>query len=123
MKIKLPVCTSKIEDGKLITEESEIEVELITSLACQMRFEATFPQLAQHEDLYSYTERIYNLGGVSVGKTLSLLKTLYCWIDIDVPFLKFVDMFNFTNQDYLKRLTQKLRETFEIILDGSAEKN
>ena len=52
MKAKLPIITKdEIVDGKRIFEYAEKEVEINTSLTCQIRWEANFPEQAKRESI------------------------------------------------------------------------
>ena len=122
MEVTLPVQKVKISNGKKIVESREQSFELDMTLAAQMRYEAKFPELAKKESLYDYTKRILTYD-VSREQALSLLKTLYCWFATDMSFIDFVKMFDFTDKKYINNLFKRMYEIFEIIFDGSSEKN
>ena len=124
MKIKLPIQTKEIVDGKLVKKESEKVFDLDTSLAAQIRFETKFPDLAQREDLDGYSKRICKVEDLSVAVIISKMKMLYCWFDTDMCFIDFLKMFDLTDTDYtVNKLTKAIKEVFELIFSGSAEKN
>lgn len=123
MKISLPIYKpDRIENGKVKINEYEQSFELITSLASEMRYEALFPKMAEHEDLITYTDRIIN-SKPSREKWLSELKVLYCWLDTDLSFIEFIDLFAQPNEEYIKKLSKRLKEIFDVVCNGSAEKN
>ena len=123
MKIKLPVQVKEIENGKLIRKRDSIEFDVDVSLASQMRYEKKFPELAQNEDLLNYSRRIREHEGISLAKILSELKLFYCWLDTQVEFDDFLKLIDLTDKEYVKEFTKALSESFDIILNGSAEKN
>lgn len=124
MKIKLPIQTKEIVNGELVKKQSEKVFDLDTSLASQIRFETKFPELAQREDLDGYSKRICKVEELSVAVIISKMKMLYCWFDTDLCFIDFLKLFDLTDTDYtVNKLTKAIKEAFELIFDGSAEKN
>lgn len=124
MKIKLPIQTKEIVNGELVKKQSEKVFDLDTSLASQIRFETKFPELAQKEDLDGYSKRICKVEELSVAVIISKMKMLYCWFDTDLCFIDFLKLFDLTDTDYtVNKLTKAIKEAFELIFDGSAEKN
>ena len=124
MKIKLPIQTKEIVNGELVKKQSEKVFDLDTSLASQIRFESKFPELAQREDLDGYSKRICKVEELSVAVIISKMKMLYCWFDTDLCFIDFLKLFDLTDTDYtVNKLTKAIKEAFELIFDGSAEKN
>ena len=122
MEITLPIQKAKLENGKKVVMSKEEIFDLDMTLAAQIRYEAKFPELAKHEDLYGYTKRILEQP-LSQAKIISLLKTLYCWFDTNIQFIDFVKLFDFTDRNYIGKLIKKLDEVFNIIMNSSAEKN
>ena len=120
MRFKFPVLRKEIVDGKVKKEKGYIDFDVDAS---QVRYETKFPDLAKREDLYNYSKRIGQIKELSTGKILSWLKLLYCWIDTDLEFIDFLKLFDLTDQDYVKEFTKVLADSFNKILDGSAEKN
>lgn len=124
MKIKLPIQTKEIANGELVKKQGEKVFDLDTSLASQIRFETKFPELAQREDLEGYSKRICKVEELSVAVIISKMKMLYCWFDTDLCFIDFLKLFDLTDTDYtVNKLTKSIKEAFELIFDGSAEKN
>ena len=123
MKIKLPIQTKEIINGQLIKKESEKIVEVDTSLASQIRFESKFPDLAQKEDLEGYSKRICAIEQLSAPVIISKMKMLYCWFDTDITFIDFLKLFDLTDIEYINKMTNAIKEAFEIIFSASAEKN
>lgn len=123
MKVKLPIQTKEIKDDKLVKELSEKEFELDMSLASQIRFEAKFPQLAEKEDLFGYSKRICEIKDMSAAIIISKMKMLYCWFETDMDFIEFLKMFDLTDELYVEKLTSKMQEIFNLVFNGSAEKN
>ena len=123
MKIQLPIQEKYIKDGELIKEQGEKEFELDMSLASQIRFETKFPELSTREDLYGYTKRISEVKELSGAVIISKMKMLYCWFDTDLSFIDFLKMFDLSDMEYSQKLTDKIHQIFEIIANGSSEKN
>ena len=123
MKIELHTQTKEIKNGKLEKKEDLFVADLDMSLASQIRFEAKFPELAQREDLYNYSRRINEIKESSTAVLISKMKMLYCWFDTDISFINFLKLFDLTDEVYVKRLTNEIKEIFDLIADGSAEKN
>ena len=97
--------------------------DLDMSLASQIRFEAKFPDLAQREDLYNYSKRISEVKEMSAPVLISKMKMLYCWFDTDVSFVDFLKLFDLTDKEYVEKLTGEIKTVFDLVMDGSAEKN
>ena len=123
MRITLPVQSKEIKEGKVVTTESEQEFELDMSLNAQIRFETKFPTLASREDIFGYSQRIFEIKGQSAELFISKLKLIYCWFDTEMDFKDFLRLFDLTDEKYVKKLVTALNTTFEIIADSSAEKN
>ena len=123
MKVELHTQTKEIKNGKLVKKQGVFDADLDMSLASQIRYEAKFPELAQREDLYSYSKRISEIKELSAAVIISKMKMLYCWFDTDVSFVDFLKMFDLTDEEYVKRLTNEIKTAFDLIVDGSAEKN
>lgn len=123
MKIKLPIQTKEIIDGKLVKKETYKEFEVDTSLASQIRFESKFPALASKEDLEGYSKRICAIEELSAPIIISKMKMLYCWFDTEISFIDFLKLFDLTDIEYINKMTTAIKEAFEIIFNASAEKN
>jgi len=124
IEIKIPIVKSDIiEDGKRVVEYGEQPMLLDMSLVAQMRWEQKFPVNAEKEDLESYTERISKNKKVSSAVIISKLKTIYCYLDTNISFIEFLEMFDLTQADYVEKLTDAFKNAFEIILGSSSEKN
>lgn len=123
MKVKFPIQRKQLVDGKVTKEKQYIDFDVDVSLASQVRYETKFPDLAKREDLYNYSKRISEIKELSTAKILSWFKLLYCWIDIDIEFIEFLKLFDLTDQKYVEELVKILQESFDKILEGSAEKN
>ena len=54
---------------------------------------------------------------------LSNMKILYCWFDTELTFIEFLKLFDLTDIDYIKQLTEEIKTIFDLVLNGSAEKN
>ena len=123
MKIKLPIQTKEIVNGELVKKQSEKVFDLDTSLASQIRFETKFPELAQKEDLEGYSKRICKVEELSVAVIISKMKMLYCWFDTELEFIDFLKLYDLTDIEYIKKMTNAIKEAFELIFNASAEKN
>ena len=123
MKVKLPIQTKEIVDNKLVKKTSEQIFDVDTSLASQMRFESKFPKLAEREDLYGYSRRIFEIEDLTAPVIISKMKMLYCWFDTEISFVEFVKLFDLSEPKYVKELTNAMKTIFELIFEESAEKN
>ena len=123
MKVELKTQKKQIVNGKLEIQEGKFVADLDMSLASQIRYEAKFPELAKVEDLYSYSKRISEVKETTAGVIISKMKMLYCWFDTDISFVDFLKLFDLTDLEYVNRLTTEIHNIFEIIINGSAEKN
>ncbi len=124
MKVKLPVVIkNEIVDKKHVFETEEKEFDVDMSLACQMRWETKFPELAEKETVIDYATRTSNLKSQNAAVILSKLKFLYCLFDTEMSFIQFVKMFDFTNEKYVKGLLDRIQEIFSLVMGSSSEKN
>lgn len=123
MKVTLNTQTKEIKNGKLEKIKGTFTADLDMSLASQIRFEAKFPELAKNEDLIGYAQRLKDIKELSTAVVLSNMKILYCWFDTELTFIEFLKLFDLTDIDYIKQLTEEIKTIFDLILNGSAEKN
>lgn len=123
MKVTLNTQTKEIKNGKLEKIKGTFTADLDMSLASQIRFEAKFPELAKNEDLLGYAQRLKDINELSTAVIISNMKVLYCWFDTDLTFIEFLKLFDLTDIDYIKQLTEEIKTIFDLILNGSAEKN
>lgn len=123
MKVTLNTQTKEIKNGKVEKIKGTFTADLDMSLASQIRFEAKFPELAKNEDLISYAQRLKDTKELNAAIILSNMKVLYCWFDTDLTFIEFLKLFDLTDVDYIKQLTSEIKTVFDLILNGSAEKN
>jgi len=130
MKTTLPILKIDYDETTKTAKktESEIEVNIDTSVFAEQRWEENFPQQAARETLFAYVERIIGTDG-KIGKAniLSSLKALFCFIESNAlpDFKAFCQMFNVAESDYFNRLTDKISTVFDVALHGSVttEKN
>lgn len=123
MKVSLNTQKKEIENGKLKKVKGVFTADLDMSLASQIRFEAKFPELAKNEDLIGYAQRLKEIKELNTAVILSNMKVLYCWFDTDLTFIEFLKLFDLTDMDYIKKLTEEIKSVFDLVLNGSAEKN
>lgn len=123
MKFKFPVQTKKLVNGKIKKQKGFVDFDIDTSVASQMRYEINFPDLAQHEDLYGYSQRIRSIEGLTTAKILSELKLLYCWIETELSFIEFLKLIDLTDKEFVEDFTKAITNAFDLILNSSAEKN
>lgn len=123
MKITLHTQSKELKNGKIEKIKGTFTADLDMSLASQIRFEAKFPELAKNEDLIGYAKRLKETKELSTPIILSNMKILYCWFDTDLSFIDFLKLFDLTDLDYIKNLTNEIKEIFGLVLDSSAEKN
>ena len=123
MKVTLNTQTKEIKNGKIEKIKGTFTADLDMSLASQIRFEAKFPELAKNEDLIGYAQRLKDTKELNAAIILSNMKVLYCWFDTDLTFIEFLKLFDLTDIEYIKQLTSEIKTVFDLILNGSAEKN
>lgn len=128
MKIKLPTQSKEIvekENGdlELHIEQGEKEFDVDMTLLAQSRFEKNFPKMAEHENLLEYSQRICEIEDLKAEVILSKMKMLYCWFDTDMTYEEFVKLFDLTDKEYIEKLSTKIGKVFDLIFNGSAEKN
>lgn len=122
---KLPVQKKTIdeESNKLIVEKGEINVAIDTSIYAEERWEANFPQNAKKETLFAYIERVKKVGQLeSKAHILSNLKALYCFMEGQdiADFKSFLQLFDLADTNYIKKLVDKMKYVFELVLSTSA---
>nr|DAH53914.1 MAG TPA: hypothetical protein [Caudoviricetes sp.] len=123
MKVKLPVVTrDELVDGQRIFEYEEKEVTVDNSMRAQMRWEANFPELAKNENIIDYSERIRG-ARVSITSIIAELKVIYCFLDMDLSFDHFLQLFDFSQKKYIEKLIDSLKEAFGSVFSESSEKN
>ena len=105
----------------LETEEREVNVD--GTLAAQMRWEAKFPEMAQRESIVDYVGRIQEAQSREISVVISQLKAIYCFLETDLPFEKFIKMFDVSKQEYFEELVSRLRAAFDAIFSEASEKN
>lgn len=124
MKVKLPFITKdQMENGRRVLEYTDKEISVDSTLHSQMRWEARFPELAEHESIVDYITRIKEVDGTSIAVIISKMKVIYCFLDTELTFEQFLKMFDYSQKEYVKKLIERLKEAFEAIFDAAAEKN
>ena len=123
MKVTLNTQTKEIKNDKLEKIKGTFTADRDMSLASQIRFEAKFPELAKNEDLLGYAQRLKDINELSTAVIISNMKVLYCWFDTDLTFIEFLKLFDLTDIDYIKQLTEEIKTIFDLVLNSSAEKN
>ncbi len=124
IKTKLPIMKKTIDESekRLVLKESEIEVEIDTSLFAEERWEKNFPHNASKETLFAYIERVTSAGlAESKAHILSNLKALYCFMEGDeiADFKSFCQLFDLAEGEYIKKLIKKIKFIFELVLSSS----
>lgn len=124
MKVILPfVKKDEFKDGKRIFETEDRSVDIDNTLVAQMRWEANFPEIAARESIVDYAMRLKGESGENVSVLISKLKVLFCFFKLDVDFVSFLKMFDFSQREYVEGLIEKISEAFNAIFEGAAEKN
>lgn len=123
MKVELHTQKKEIVNGKLVKTNGTFVADLDMTLAAEQRFEIKFPDLAQKEDLFSYSQRITKIEGNSAPLLISKMKMLYCWFDTEISFIDFLKLFDLSDAEYVKNLAEEMKTIFDLIFEGSAEKN
>ena len=117
MKIELPIQKKEIIENEIKVEKSKKIFDLDMSLAGQLRYEAKFPELADKEDLVSYSQRVSSIDSLTVPVIISNMKALYCWFDTDITFVEFLKMFDFSDKEYVDELSKKIKEVL-VSMEG-----
>lgn len=124
IKTTLPVVEKSINDkNELVTVEKQIDVVIDTSLFAEERWEKNFPFNARNETLFAYIERTMNERKLEdEAWVLSNLKAIYCFMEGDaIPdFKSFCQIFDLTGGEYLKKLIEKIKFVFNLVLSDSA---
>ena len=124
MKVKLPfVKRDEIVGGKRVFETEEREINVDGTLAAQMRWEAKFPEMARRESIVDYVERVKEARDHEISAVISQLKAIYCFIETDLSFERFVRMFDVSKREYFQDLVGRLRAAFDAIFSEASEKN
>lgn len=124
MKIKMPfIKRDELVDGKRVIETEEKAIDVDNTMMAQMRWEAKFPEMAKSENIVDYAMRIKDLKSEELPVTISKLKVLFCFLDIDETFVQFLKLFDFSRKDYVEKLIDCLKTAFEQIFAEAAEKN
>lgn len=125
MKIRIPILKQELKDDSLVSQEVDNIFELDTSVYSEERWEQNFPQLAAHEGLFQYIERIQKQSVTERVKVACMLKAIYCFIESDslTCYKDFAKMFNLAAPEYTSRLIDVLVKSFKMILNGSSVKN
>ena len=123
MKIRLPVQEKEIVNGEKVVRRSEKVFDIDTSLVSEMRWEAKFPEQAKNEDLFTYTQRMAEQKTLTAPVIIGKIKAVYCWYETDLSFIEFLRMFDLSDGDYMKELLDGITRAWELIRDGSTEKN
>lgn len=124
MKIKMPfIKRDELVDGKRVIETEEKAIDVDNTMMAQMRWEAKFPEMAKSENIVNYAMRIKDLKSEELPVTISKLKVLFCFLDIDETFVQFLKLFDFSRKDYVEKLIDCLKTAFEQIFAEAAEKN
>lgn len=125
IEITLPVIkSSKVFGREIKRKYSEEKFLLDMSLASEARFEQKFPtEYKAYGDLQQFMERVNKYEDLNRAKVLSMLKCLYCWFDTRYSFIEFLQLFDLSDINYIGKLVEKLRLTFNIIKENASEKN
>lgn len=125
MRIDLPILEQKLENDSIVNSERTASFTIDTSVYSEERWEKNFPELARHEGLFQYIERIDNNSISDRVKVACMLKAIYCFIESDeIPTYKsFAQLINLAVPEYTTRLIDTLKNAFKLILNGSSVKN
>lgn len=123
MKITLPIVTKdELVDGKRVFEFENRAMEADFSLGMQMRWEARFPEIASKCSIVEYAERVKNAPN-DLASVVSKIKCVYCFLDTDMPFVKFIALFDFSRKEYVEKLLRAISDAIKVMQEGAAEKN
>lgn len=123
MKITLPIVTrDELVNGKRIFEYEDRAMDADFSLGMQLRWESKFPEIASQCSILEYAERVKN-APENEASVLSKIKCVYCFLDTDIPFIKFIKLFDFSRKEYVTKLLQAINDAITVMQEGAAEKN
>lgn len=124
MKITLPVVVKdELKDGARLFEYEEQEIAMNNTMLAQMRWESMFPEMAAKENIVDYAERVRGQKAPSLTVIISELKVIYCFLETDMTFIRFLKMFDFSQKEYTDKLLGSLKEAFDTVFATAAEKN
>lgn len=121
----LPTLQQQLIDGRIQSTEGQIKIYVDESIFSEQRWEQNFPQQAEKEDLQSYCSRVVKIAekDCNLAVVTSMLKGLYCYIETELNFKQFLQLFSMNDLDYLERLITTIVDVFNSIFGGSVEKN
>ena len=125
MKIQIPVLNQEMIEDVVVNKESNLVVDIDTSIYSEERWEQNFPNLAKHEGLFQYIERVQNNSLTDRVKVAGMLKAIFCFIESDriSSYKEFAQMFNLAVPEYTEKLIDTLLKSFKMIINGSSVKN
>lgn len=127
IEVDLPVIKrSRIFGGKLKRKYKNEKFLLDMSLAAEERFDKMFPaEATKYGDLEQYTEivRVDAKKQISHLTVRQMLRAVYCWFNTKYTFIEFLQLFDFSDVNYIYRLVDKLKVTFDLIAGEATEKN
>jgi len=118
VQMNLPI----IKDGK----KSILKCDLDTSMAVEERWEENFPVLAENK---SYDSYIMGISEIKTTKDILMgLRLIYCAIDFSdssdkLTWKEFIKIFNFSDTDYIRKLSQVLSDAFSQLFPESKKKD
>lgn len=125
MKVQIPILEQELVDEQIVSKETTAVFDLDTSVYSEERWEQNFPQLAKHEGLFQYIERVQNNALTERVKVACMLKAIFCFIESDKvsSYKEFAQMFNLAVPEYTEKLIDALTKSFKLIIGGSSVKN
>lgn len=125
MKIELPLLKQEMVGDQVVSTESMATFDLDTSVYSEERWEQNFPNMAAHEGLFQYIERVHKDALTDKVKVISMLKAIFCFVESNEirSYKEFAKMFNLATPDYTKRLIERLHLAFKLVLGSSSVKN
>lgn len=123
MKITLPIVTKdELVDGKRIFEYEYRAMGADFSLGMQLRWESRFPEIASNCSIVEYAQRLKNAPN-DIASVISKIKCVYCFLDTDMPFIKFITLFDFSQKEYVEKLIRAISDAIKVMQESAAEKN
>lgn len=125
MRIELPILHQEIAGEELISKETTVQFDLDTSVYSEERWEQNFPNMAAHEGLFQYIERVQKNSLTERVKVAAMLKAIFCFLESDEirSYKSFAQMFNLANSEYTEKLISALITAFKLVLRSSSVKN
>jgi hypothetical protein len=119
MYFKLPTIKTEEINGNIKKTETEIDIEIIDSIYCQIKWEQSFPLDASKMAINDYIDIIKNTPeeNRTAAHCIKMMKALFCLVEFktQITFYDFCKMFPFSDIDFTKKLVNSINEIFATV--------